>query len=193
MIILITAHVSILQWEGEAAALSLDAISRQWDDAPARLKTFVNDGPCRTFIVVLGEPALVTAFRVVAGFAAGIVVALAMFIAVELFSAVAYPTPTDFDGSMEQMCEHVAHYPNWVLAVVVPLWGFTALLSIGTARRIGGRIAASLVGVLLIAGVIGNVSLLPYPLWFKITCVIIVSIAVVLAVRTLARQRAINA
>ncbi len=53
-----------------------------------------------------------TAFRVVAAIAAGMTVAFILVVAVELFSAVVHPVPPDFNGSMEEMRLHVAHYPH---------------------------------------------------------------------------------
>ena len=94
------------------------------------------------------------------------------------------------------MCAHVARYPAWVLALVVPAWGLTALAGTWIARRIGGpnggpsaersggRSAALVVGLLLTAGVLFNVSMLPYPLWFKILSTIAVVGAVVVTSRS---------
>lgn len=45
--------------------------------------------------------------------------------------------PDDFGGTTEEMCEHVARYPNWGLAAVVPVWTVVAFVSTWTARRIG--------------------------------------------------------
>ncbi|MEW4529201.1 hypothetical protein [Maioricimonas sp. JC845] len=117
---------------------------------------------------------MVTALRIVGGVVAAIVVALVLLIAVEMFSAVVHPTPEDFDGSKEQMCLHVARYPQWVLAVVVPMWGATAFVSAWTAHRIGGRGAAIFIAVLLVAAVVFNVSMLPYVMWFKLVMVPVV-------------------
>lgn len=46
----------------------------------------------------------------------------------EGFSAVVHPLPEDFGGTMEEMCRHVEKYPQWVLAVVVPMWAVAALV-----------------------------------------------------------------
>lgn len=119
----------------------------------------------------------------VMGTVAGLAVALALVIAVELFSAVAHPLPADFDGTMEAMCAHVARYPAWVLAVVVPMWAVTALAATWTAARLGTRPAAITIALLLTAAVLWNVSMLPYPLWFKIVCPVAVVAAVVAGCR----------
>jgi hypothetical protein len=120
-----------------------------------------------------------------AGTIAGLAVAFALVIAVELFSEVVHPLPPDFGGTQEEMCAHVARYPQWVLAVAVPAWAFTAFAGAWTARRVGSRPAALIVGLLLTAAVLFNVSMLPYPIWFKILS----PVAVVAAVFTTSRSR----
>lgn len=116
-------------------------------------------------------------WAIVAVFAAT-TVAMSLIIALEVFSAVVHPVPDDFDGSMEQMCQHVAQYPSWVLLVVVPAWGFTSLVSTSVAWRIGGFAAAVLIGIVLVAAVVFNVTMLPYPLWFKFASVFANTVAV---------------
>ena len=66
------------------------------------------------------------------------------------------------------MCRHVENFPNWVLAVVVPAWGFTAFASTWIAQKIGDNFAGATIGLLLLAAVGFNVWILPYPVWFKI-------------------------
>jgi hypothetical protein len=74
---------------------------------------------------------------VLAGIFVGLGAAFALVVGVGLFSAVVYPLPKDFDGTMEAMCRHVQNYPQWVLAVVVPLWFLTGMA--GTCRTKGVR------------------------------------------------------
>lgn len=124
-----------------------------------------------------------TALRVISAIVAGVVVAIVLLIAVEFFSSIVHPIPADFDGSMEQMCAHVANYPQWVLAVCVPMWGLTAYLSTWIVQRIGGIAPALVMGLLLIAAVAFNVSQLPYPMWFKIVSLLVVPAAVALGSR----------
>ena len=130
----------------------------------------------------LGVFARNKAVRVIAGCLAGMTVAFLSIIAVELFSAVVHPIPPDFGGTNEEMCQHVAQYPHWVLALVVPAWGLSALVSTWTAARIGGRGAALFIGLILLAGLVFNVSMLPCPMWFKILSVIVSGAAVLTAI-----------
>ena len=102
------------------------------------------------------------------GIVAGIGLAFILVIAVEAFSAVVHPIPADFRGTMDEMCQHVARYPNWVLGVVVILWSATALCGVWIAIRVGNLIAGITVTALLGIAIVFNVTQLPYPLWFKI-------------------------
>lgn len=121
---------------------------------------------------------MATAVRTVAAILAGAFVALALLIAVELFSAIVHPLPPNFGETMEEMCQHVANYPQWVLAAVVPLWFGTAFASTWVASRISGRKAALVIGMLLIAAVAFNVWMLPYPIWFKVLNLLLIPFAV---------------
>ena len=106
---------------------------------------------------------MATVFRCIGAVVAALLVAFGLVVAVEMFSAVVHPLPADFAGTMEEMCAHVARYPDWVLAVVVVAWGGTALVSTWIAGRFGNRWCAMFVGLLLLAAVTFNISMLPYP------------------------------
>ncbi len=118
-----------------------------------------------------------TVLRTAGAIAAGIAITMVLVVAVEFFSSIVHPFPEDFDGSLEEMAEHVERYPHWVLAVVVVAWGFTALAATWTAGRLGNRGSAAFIGVLLLAAVVFNIAQLPYPLWFTITCPIVILLA----------------
>ena len=108
----------------------------------------------------------------------GLIVAFLLLIAVEVFGALVHPVPPNFGGTKEEMCQHVARYPQWVLAVVVPLWALTAFLGTWTARKIGSLYAALTVGVLLMVALVFNISMLPYPSWFKLANLLVIPVAV---------------
>src|SRR5262249_27936024 len=129
-----------------------------------------------------------TALRTVAAVIAGLLVAFVLVFAVELLSNVVHPLPEDFGGTMEEMCRHVEHYPNWILAIAVLLWGVTALVSTWIAQRIGNVYSAVIVGLILLAALVLNISMLPYPIWFKIANVLVIPAASVAGSRT-ARRR----
>lgn len=122
--------------------------------------------------------------RILGAIAAAIVTALVLLIAVELFSAVVHPFPIDFKETPDEIVAHVARYPQWVLAVVVPMWGAIAFISTWLAGRLGGRGPAIFIAVLLLAAVMCNLSMLPYPLWFKAVQPVAIVAAVVVAYRS---------
>lgn len=131
---------------------------------------------------------MLTVFRYVGSIVAAILVALILLVAVELFSAVVHPLPPDFGGTKEEMCAHVERYPNWVLAAVVPAWAGTAFASTWTAGRLGNLGSALVVGALLMAASIFNISMLPYPMWFKVAVLITIPSAIAFAVYVSRRQ-----
>jgi hypothetical protein len=109
-----------------------------------------------------------TALRTVAAVIAGLLVAFVLIVAVEYFSNVVHPIPEGFGETMEEICRHVERCPNWVLAMAVLLWGVTALVSTWIAQRIGNVYSAVIVALILLAALVLNISMLPYPIWFKI-------------------------
>ena len=130
-----------------------------------------------------------TLLRTMAAFAVGVLVSFALIFGVEVLSNLVHPFPIGFEGTKEEICHHVARYPSWVLGVVVVAWGLTAAIGTWIAQRMGGFHAATALGLLLIAGVAMNISMLPYPIWFKVVIMIAVPIAVLVGIR-LALQRA---
>ncbi len=112
------------------------------------------------------------AIRIVLAILAALTLAGGLFVVVEVLSAIVYPTPPGFTNTKEEMCAHVAAYPDWILAVVVPLWSGIALASTWVATRLAGRGAGLAVAVLVLAAIVGNLAMLPYTLWFKVAMVI---------------------
>jgi hypothetical protein len=108
------------------------------------------------------------ALLVIAGIVAGMAVSFVLVVAVELFSAMVHPFPEGFGHTPEEICRHVERYPQWVLAVVVPMWAAAAFAGTWTAQKIGNVYSAAIVGLLLLAGLVLNISMLPYPIWFEI-------------------------
>jgi hypothetical protein len=111
---------------------------------------------------------------------AGMALAFVLVVAVEFFSSVVHPFPANFDGNIP---EHVRRYPDWVLAVVVLMWGATAAAATWVASRIGGRLAGALVTLLLASGLAFNLSMLPYVIWFKIAMPAAFFVACLLGIR----------
>ena len=124
-----------------------------------------------------------------AGLLVGMIVAIALMLGVELFGSVVHPLPTDFGGTMAAICEHVAQYPQWVLAVVTIVWPMAAFASTWTANRIGGRAARLTIGLMLTLGLLFNITKLPYVVWFKTAIVPLVVAAIALALRPSSSNR----
>lgn len=120
--------------------------------------------------------------RTIAGIFVGMLLLFALIIAVEAFSAVVHPFPAEFEGTQAEICAHVERYPGWVLAAVVPMWGATAFASVWVAGKIGQFYAATFVGFLLNLALISNLAMLPYPLWFKGACLLVLPLSTIGAV-----------
>ncbi len=95
----------------------------------------------------------------------GMALAFGLVVLVEMFSNVVHPLPDELKGNIP---EHVRRYPSWVLGVVVLAYGATAAAATWVAARVGSRVAGVLVALLLAWALIFNLSMLPYPLWFKV-------------------------
>jgi hypothetical protein len=122
------------------------------------------------------KSALRSLFAVVAGMA----LAFALVVAVELFSSVVHPFPADFNGNV---AEHVRRYPHWVLGVVVLAWGATSVAATWVASRVGNRLAGAVVALLLAWALTFNLTMLPYTMWFKAVMFSVFPVACLLGVR----------
>lgn len=120
-----------------------------------------------------------TAGRTLLGVAAGMALAFALVVGVELFGSVAHPFPAGFNGDI---AEHVRRYPQWVLGAVVAMWGGTAGAASWVGSRIGGRAAGIVVALLLAWGLVFNLTQLPYAAWFKAAMSIAFPIACLLGI-----------
>lgn len=100
----------------------------------------------------------------------GLVVATVLIIGVEVFSSIVHPFPPDVDPTDFEVCKaHVARYPWGVLLLGALAWGLTTFLSAWLATRLGSgrhRAHGIVVGAILLALAIMNMSMLPYPIWF---------------------------
>jgi hypothetical protein len=126
---------------------------------------------------------MLAVLRSIFAIAVAITVTVILLIAVELFSAVVHPFPEGFQETFEEICRHVERYPAWVLAVAVPMWAATAFAGTWVAGRLGNRICAAIIGVLIVSALAWNLALLPYPIWFKLACLIAIPLASALAYR----------
>lgn len=90
--------------------------------------------------------------------------------AIEVVSSIVHPFPSGVDPTDCEVCQaHVARYPAWVLLLAVLGWGLTTFVSVWLATRLGAgrhRAHGFVVGPLLLALAVMNMSMLPYPIWF---------------------------
>ncbi len=117
--------------------------------------------------------------RYVGAVAAGVGVTVVLAVAVEVLSAVVHPFPEGFTGTHEEVCRHVESFPAWMLGAAVVAWGVTAFAGTWTAGRLGNRWCALLLGVLILSMLILNISMLPYPIWFKVGSVVVIVAGIV--------------
>jgi len=116
--------------------------------------------------------------RNVGAVVAGLAVLFVLVAAVELFSNAVHPFPEGFNTeSHEEMCRFIETYPAWVLGAAVPMWAIAAFAGTWTAAKIGNIYAAATVGLLTLAALILNLAMLPYPIWFKVACLVAIPIA----------------
>lgn len=117
------------------------------------------------------------ALRQALGVIAALAVAFLLVIAVEIFSNAVYPLPQGSKSTMAEICEHVARYPHWILAVVVVAYSAIALLSTWIATQIGNQWTGIAISLLLALALVCNITNLPYTLWFKVVMLVCFSIA----------------
>src|SRR5688500_3485430 len=131
---------------------------------------------------------MVTVLRCIGSIVAGLLLAMALVIAFEMFGEVCHPLPPG-EHTHEVICAHVEKYPPWILAVAVAAWGGTTYASTWVASRLGNRISGVIVGLCLLAMVLLNMSMLPYPLWFEVVNVIVFPLAILLGLRGARRRQ----
>jgi hypothetical protein len=93
-----------------------------------------------------------------------------LIVGIEVFSSIVHPFPPEVDPTDYEACKaHVARYPAWALLLVVLGWGLTTFLSAWLATRLGSgrhRAHGIVAGSILPALAVMNMSMLPYPIWF---------------------------
>jgi hypothetical protein len=122
--------------------------------------------------------------RVLLAAVAGMALALALVVAVEVFSSIVHPLPAELNGNIP---EHVRRYPHWILGVVVLAWGATAAAATWVASRIGGRLPGIIVALLLAWALVFNLTMLSYTPWFKIAMFVAFPMACLIGIRYGAR------
>jgi hypothetical protein len=124
---------------------------------------------------------LTTVLRSIGAILLSLVTALLLAAGLEGLSAILHPWPADFAGTSEEIVRQVETYPTWALALLGGVgWGGTLFISAWLATRLGSNrnpIHGYVVGVILIAAVIFNISMLPYPAWFSLLNLVVLPTA----------------
>ena len=111
----------------------------------------------------------------------GLVTAFVLVVGVEWFGSVVHPFPPGADPTDLATCiAHVAAFPEWVLGVVVGLWGVTSLVGAWVATRVGTArhpMHGLFVGLILFAAAGFNMFMLPYPRWFEVANIVVLPTA----------------
>ena len=127
--------------------------------------------------------------RTLAAIAAGMLAAFVLVVLVELFSSVVHPVPPNFGGTNGRDVRTRGALPAMSAGSRRTGMGRTAFLGTWTAYRIGNRGPAAVVGLVLLAGLVFNLSMLPYPAWFKVANLLVIPIAIVLGGHLLIRRK----
>jgi len=113
--------------------------------------------------------------RILAGLA-GIVAALAVIALTQRLGHIVYPPPPDLDvRDIEAFREFTANMPLMALLFVLLAYYAGSLVGTFVAGWIAGfrtLIYTGVIGGLVLAGTIANLSQIPHPLWFSVLAVI---------------------
>lgn len=109
--------------------------------------------------------------RTILGILAGLVVAWLTMSVCEFASLFLHRPPPGLDlRDPQALAAHIAAAPLSAMLVVLAGWALAAFLGGWVAARIARhrRVAAILIGALVLAGVIANSTMIPHPLWMTI-------------------------
>ncbi len=130
---------------------------------------------------------IVSVLRSVGAVIAGLAVAMALVVAVEVVTTMLHPFPPGMDMTDHEVLKaHVARFPAGVLALAVAGWGLTVFAGAWVATRLGtNRHAAHgiVIGALLFLAAAFNMYMLPYAVWFKVANLVVLPLAAFWGVR----------
>lgn len=108
--------------------------------------------------------------RTILGVIAGLLAAMLLMFGVEALATALFPPPPGFDLRNEaDLAKLVAIAPFGMKALVVFGWALASLAGGWIAAKIARhpRVAALLIGLLIIAGCLMNAAMIPHPLWMN--------------------------
>jgi hypothetical protein len=109
--------------------------------------------------------------RTILGILAGLVVAWLAMTICEFASLSLHRPPAGLDlRDPQALAAHIAAAPLSAMLVVVVGWALAAFVGAWVAARIARhrRAAALVIGLLVLAGVIANIAMIPHPLWMTV-------------------------
>lgn len=131
--------------------------------------------------------------RTILGILAGMVAAWVVIMACQFASGMLFPPPPGMDLTQpEQLAAFVAQAPPAAMAIVVASWVLGAGIGGWVAAKVARahpRFAALVIGLLVLAGVVANNTMIPHPTWMTVLGVLLPLPAAWLGAR-MARPRA---
>ena len=115
-----------------------------------------------------------------------IIVAITLLAGIEWIGVILHPFPADFAGTREEVMQHVANYPAFGLFVGGIGWAITIFTATWLATRLSSNRRPAFgigIGLVLLSGAIFNMTMLPYPLWYWILCLITLPSGIYIGVR----------
>ena len=109
--------------------------------------------------------------RTILGILAGVIVAWLAMTICEFASLFLHRPPAGLDlRDPQALAAHIAAAPLSAMLVVVVGWALAAFVGAWVAARIARhrRAAALVIGLLVLAGVIANIAMIPHPLWMTV-------------------------
>ncbi len=112
--------------------------------------------------------------RNVGAVAAGIVLGIVIVFSVETISSKIYPLPPGIDATnKDAMRLYMPHIPRGALLLVLSGWILGTFLGAWTAARLARRaLQGVVVAVVLLAGGVANMMMIPHPPWFWVASIL---------------------
>lgn len=115
--------------------------------------------------------------RTILGILAGMVTAWVLIMACQFASGMLYPPPPGTDLTQpDQLAAYVARAPLAAMALVVASWVLGAFAGGWVAAKVAREhpsFAALVIGLLVLAGVIANNTMIPHPVWMTVLGVLL--------------------
>ena len=115
--------------------------------------------------------------RTILGILAGMVTAWLLIVVCQFMSGMLYPPPPGMDlRQPEQLAAFIAQAPVAAMVLVVVSWVLGAFIGGWVAAKVAREhplFAALMIGVLVLAGVVANNTMIPHPLWMTVLGVLL--------------------